>query len=257
MNRRQAIPGNSGNAFGPGGATGVNPLVIAKSAIPFINISSGSIGNNGALSGVTALGRTFSNGAYCYFPANAIAAGVSAGWYWTVFSSTTAGTIYNSTYTSGVPVIGTTTAFSTTGPGAYTGDTTALAGPSTSIPAGAIGANGSLRVGGHLSVNNTAGTKQAAAKYSGAAGTTIYATGANASVTGVRMDFDTHNVGLTGAQITSGGYFNTSGGIAAVGPTASAIDTTAATTLVWQLQKNTATDNMILETYRVELLYGA
>ena len=83
--------------------------------------SSGTIGNNGALTLTTGLAFTYSNGVYFYFPANAIFAGSAAGVYYVVMSSTTVGTIYNNTYTSGIPkFISSPTPFVTTGPGAYT-----------------------------------------------------------------------------------------------------------------------------------------
>jgi len=122
----------------------VLPYNLSQSAILFVIPSSGSIGNNGALINITALPAIYSTGAYFYFPANAISSGSSAGWYWTVPSSTTAGTIYNSTYTSGTPVAGTTTAFSTTGPGAYTQVLTAITAISISMPGGSMGANGQV-----------------------------------------------------------------------------------------------------------------
>lgn len=111
--------------------------------------SSGSIGDNGALTLTTALLQTFSQGLYLYFPANAIAAGVAAGSYWTVMSSTTAGTIYNNTYIGGKPVAPVSpTAFSTTGPGAYTQTTAAsITNVSMTLPGGIIGLEGYAAVG--------------------------------------------------------------------------------------------------------------
>lgn len=120
---------------------------VASSGIPLILPSSGTIGNNGALSGITALQQTYTSG-YAYFPANAIAAGVAAGMYYVVMSSTTAGTIYNNTYTSGMPTIpAVPTPFVTTGPGLYT-QTTAVAIPlcTITIPGGSMGLNGTLRI---------------------------------------------------------------------------------------------------------------
>ena len=43
-------------------------------------------------------------GCWCYLPANFGGKTYPAGWYWAVFSSDTAGILYNNTYSSGVPV---------------------------------------------------------------------------------------------------------------------------------------------------------
>jgi len=247
---------SANSAFANGGATGSLPLVIAKSAIPFISVSSGTMGNNGALSAITALPRTFSNGAYILLPAGAIAAGVPAAstWYWAVFSSTTAATVYNSTYTSGVPAAGVTTAFSTTGPGAFTGSTAEDAGPITNLGAGVIKVNSQLRHSASLSLNSTVNSKAYRLRWSGIGGTSIFSTGTNASVTGVQIENVTAASVLTNAQVSRGKYSNSAAAFGLSGPTTSAIDTTAATTMVISLQKATATDNMILEDYSFDLV---
>ena len=125
----------------------VKSFVLAQNGIPIILPSSGSIGNNGALTGLTTLPATYAN-CYMYFPANAISSGSAAGLYYTVMSSATAGTIYNNTYTSGVPAIpGSPTAFSTTGPGAYTQTTaSAITLGTVVVTGGVIGAQGRLNI---------------------------------------------------------------------------------------------------------------
>src|SRR5690349_20306203 len=66
------------------------PYVLAQCGIPFIKASSGTMGNNGALSGLTALPTTYAK-AFIWLPAGAIAAGVPAAatWYYVQMSSTT------------------------------------------------------------------------------------------------------------------------------------------------------------------------
>lgn len=150
------VPAADQNAFG-------HERTLAQFALPMIMPSSGTIGNNGALSAITALNTTYA-ACYMYFPVNAIAAGVAAGWYYVVMSSTTAGTIYNNIYTpsitSGVPSIpDSPTAFVTTGPGAYTQGTSIITAYSVLLPANSMGANGSLEVWIDQGCNNTAGTK--------------------------------------------------------------------------------------------------
>ena len=85
---------------------------------------------------------------YFYFPTNAIYAGSSAGWYYSVMSSTTTGTIYNNVYTTGdlsVPV--SPTPFVTTGPGEFVQPTgTSIVGFNFDLLGGVIGPNGSMDV---------------------------------------------------------------------------------------------------------------
>ena len=60
-------------------------------AIPVIIPNSSTVGTNGAIT-LTALPDTYALGAWVYLPAGAIVGG-AAGFYWTVFSSTTAGIV--------------------------------------------------------------------------------------------------------------------------------------------------------------------
>jgi hypothetical protein len=228
--------------------------VLLSSGIPFIHISSGSMGNNGALSGVTALAVTYSKGAYIYLPANAIQAGSGAGWYFAIFSSTTAATVYNNTYTSGIPAIPSApTAFVTTGPGAYTGDTTLRTALDITLPAGAMGPNGSLRVRCVTSSTNTAGARTNFAVKLGGAGGTSHLTNTTVSSLGVTGEVVIHNVGAQDAQSSQTAVNASSGALIR-----STIDTSASTTIVIQEGKTgAATDNVVLENYSIELAYGA
>jgi hypothetical protein len=215
---------------------------LASWGVPFIYVSSGSIGNNGALSGITALPTTYSGGAWVYYPAAAIEAGSAAGWYWTVFSSTTAGTIYNSTYTSGVPAAGTATAFATTGPGAFVSTTAEVAGPTIPIPANQLGANGSIIHNYHAPANTGAGAKTYGVHYSGIGGSLVSqqapTTGAAAVIGYVA------NRGATNKQVSS----NIQAIVTDTIVTAYlAVDTTAATTLVYGIAKAAAAENAVIE----------
>lgn len=122
---------------------------LAVSGIPFGIPSSGSIGNNGALTLTTAFSHVFNRGIYLYFPSGAIYTGSAAGLYWTVMSSTTAGTIYNNVYTPSITTVPSAvtspTTFSTTGPGAYTQTTaTNIQLASFTIPGNLMGQRGEL-----------------------------------------------------------------------------------------------------------------
>ncbi|MBT9145426.1 MAG: hypothetical protein DDT42_01297 [candidate division WS2 bacterium] len=118
---------------------------LARWSVPVGVPSSGSIANNGALTLTTALDRVYSDGIYLRFPANAIAAGVPAGLYYCVMSSTTVGTIFNNS-SLGIPSIpASPVPFSTTGPGAYVQTTgTDIILITLPIPGGLLGSNGSL-----------------------------------------------------------------------------------------------------------------
>jgi len=140
------------------------PYSLLSTGIPFVMVSSGTMGNNGALTGITAVAVAYSR-AYVYLPANAISTGSAAGWYYAVFSSTTAATVYNNTYTTGNPTVpASPTAFSTTGPGAYTQTTNNIAGPQISFPANAVSTNANFLINHNVTNNNSAGTKITGAK---------------------------------------------------------------------------------------------
>jgi hypothetical protein len=213
------------------------PYMIHQSGVPMILPSSGSIGNNGALTGLTALPATLTS-AYMYFPANAISAGSAAGWYYVVMSSTTAGTIYNNTYTSGVPRIPSSpTAFATTGPGAYTqttgADITAL---SISIPGGTLGINGSMINYPAIFTNSTAGNKIFRLKMGGSILNNLgFTTSLESFLVCVFKNAGAANVNIS--NNVAGFGTNT-----ANSPTMSSIDTSSDQTLTVTMNLATATD---------------
>lgn len=233
------------------GVSGVR-VKLASWGVPIIIASSGSIGNNGALTGHTSLPRTYSGGAYVYYPANAIAAGVVAGFYWTVFSSATAGTIFNNTYSgSGVPSVPTSnTAFVTTGPGAYTGVTTEQ-GIVIDIAAGLLGTNGNLEVVIEGANNNSAGTKTYRARLGGAAGTAFISsaqtTGTGPFVFGTKV----WNAGVANSQQGYSTFMQSGGGGLLASQTTAAVDTTAATDVRITGTHGGATDFVLIESGEV------
>lgn len=152
---------------GAGGQIDFLPAYLVQNGLPMIKPSSGSIGNNGALTLTTPLPAGITK-SYQYFPAGAIFAGSTAGLYYTVMSSTTVGIIYNNTYTSGQPVEPITpTAFVTTGPGAYTQTTTTIDLITAVLPANSLGKNGSLRAKAYWEFTNSANNKRLAIDFGG------------------------------------------------------------------------------------------
>lgn len=230
------------------------PVIISTSGIPFIKASSGTMGNNGAVSGMTALPRTYTGGAWMWLPAGAVAAGVPASdsWLWFVGSSTTAGTVYNSTYTSGQPTIGTTTAFSTTGPGAFTGSTAAVVGPQITLTANTIGVNGRVNTDAGFAYVNSAGVKTLDILFGGG---TVLNIGPTTS-TSLIARTSVQNRGLTNKQAVDYTRISSGGGNAAGVQATSdlAIATTSNVTISFQLTTAVATDSVSLEDYSIVAL---
>lgn len=238
------------------GFIGTNvPYVLGRSGIPFVIAPTGSMANNGALTLGTALNLTYTGGLYLHLPASAIVAGSAAGWYWTVMSTTTAGTVFNSTYTTGAPSIGTTTAFATTGPGAFTGEVSEITAQQITVPAKSMGPNGWLRVQTIESINSTAGAKTLKGYLPAAGSTGFVNSGLTTGNLTSELTTFIANRGLTNSQV--GSTFNRgtfqSNNAAIVG----SIDTTAAMTFAFTLQKAVATDTIALEFFEIEVGYGA
>ncbi len=238
---------------------------IVRSGIPFIKSSSGTMGNNGAISAMTALPRIYSGGAWIYLPAGAICAACTAsvggggagnasavGWYWFVGSSTTAGTVYNSNYTTGIPVIGTTTALAETGPGAYAGITGAITALSVTVPGNSMGINGQVVVDVLYSHSNV-GTNLYTIQYGGitcmaVSQTTVLTAIANCTVA---------NRGNTAQQSMSGTRIDTNSvGLAILNADATQ-DSTVDKSLTILINCSAATDGAVIERYAVEVRRGA
>lgn len=248
-------PGNV--SFTGGTITGTNvPYVLSQSAIPFVGLSSGSVAADGSISGITALPRAYAN-AYCYFPANALATTIAAGWYYCTFSTTTAGTAFLNSWTPGTapPTVPSSPTAVTDGKGAFTGVTTEQ-GVILPVSANAIGPNGLLEVWVRSGHTNSAGTKQLRVRFGGAAGTAYLAPAFSTTTSGEFLVF-IGNDGTTGAQQGSVTGTISTGTASASAITTSAVDTTAATDVRITHTRNTATDNAVIEQYFVRLSYGA
>lgn len=132
----------------------------------------GTVGANGALTLGTATPVNFSTyqGIWLYLPAGAAYVGSAAGFYWCVMSSTTAGTIYNNTYTPGVDSgapPSSPTAIAASGPGAYTGVTTEVTAFSVTVPGGLMCRTSHLQINGWSANNNSGGTKTVRMSFGG------------------------------------------------------------------------------------------
>lgn len=258
-NSTNAIPNtlkvNADGSINVSNTAPTNITMLGQSNVPFVMAGSGSMGNNGALTLTTALAANpVITSCYVYLPAAAIVSGGAAGWYYAIFSSTTAATVYNNTYTVGTPAIpASPVAFATTGPGAYTGTSTAITSYSLTVPANTLGINGALRVDAYWSYTNAAGNKTTAisfgsyAFFSAVATTTV----TTAGVWGIR------NMGATNIQapltINAAQPFGTTTTAQALG----AVDTTASQSLIVPLTNATpASNNLVLMGATVEFIPG-
>lgn len=222
--------------------------LIYQAAIPFVIAPTGTMGNNGAITLGTALDQTYPN-VYLYLTAGAIATSSAAGWYYAVMSSATAGIVYNTTYSSGKPYIpGTLLAFSTTGPGAYTGVTTAVTGPSATLASNALGVYGVARIYGLFSFKGSTNNKTVALKLgSSSLFSVVQATAANIAQT---VDFEVFNQGSAALQVCNGAGVD---GVSTVAHQFFTVDTTAATTIAFSGTLATATDWIKFDALSVRL----
>lgn len=227
-------------------------FILEQWAVPVGIAQTGSIGNNGALTlGGSGFQVTYSGGIWLYFPANAISAGSAAGFYWTVMSSATAGTIYNTTLGDTVPYVPTRNiAFVTTGPGAYTGHTSKVSLATVTVPGGSMGLNGGLLVDVLASCMNSGTTKTFGITLGGSS---IYSRSIGAStvmreIASVR-NMNSQAVNLVNTAQVSVGVHTTSG--AAVRRT---VNTAADSNVVIEGTLATATDYLILEGATIEVL---
>jgi hypothetical protein len=223
--------------------------ILAKCGIPFIIAPTGTMGNNGAITLGTALPTTYAN-AYIYLPANAIQAGSSVGWYFCQMSSATVGTVFNNTYTTGVPSIpASPTAFVSTGPGAYTGVTTAVSGPQISIPAGSLGILGELRTAALCGTINNANTKTLTLTVGGS---TVKSLAITTSVS-CEVLSTVYCRGSQSAQVShASGQFGP--GTAGGSPVYNSINFANAQTWILGGQLAVATDFLVLEAFAIEVM---
>jgi hypothetical protein len=125
----------------------------------------------------------------------------------------------------------------------------------TTIPAGALSTGGGIRVKFKFTYTNSANNKTLRVRFGGIAGT-LYLSVVQTTSASTWGEVILGNAGATNSQQGFGVYYTGSAGI--TGPSGavitSAIDTTAATTLVITGQKATAGETLTLEMFTAELL---
>lgn len=231
---------------------GSTPLISC--GIPFILPSNGTMGNNGALSGIVALPLTYPN-AYVYCPAGQVYSGSTAGWYYAQGVSTTALTIFNNLYSSGVPTVPSNpTPFVSTGVGTFTtlANSIYLPAISITIPGGVMGNNGKLRSERIHTMSNTANNKVAGIIYGG----TTFA-GFTLTTSSQLRELDTiWNSGSAGSNVGTA-FLAIGGGTGTF--TRGSVNTNLAQTYSAAMGIATgagATDFCVLEHFTLDLWYG-
>lgn len=223
------------------------PVFMYSCAVPVGLAPSGTMGANGALTSGTALPETYSSGIWLYFPAGAVSSGSAAGFYWTVMTNTTAGTVYTNTVdpSTGGNVCSTPaspTAVSDAGPGAYTGVTSStITMMSTYIPGGLMGLHGRIVASWGWWLTNNANTKTGSASYGG---TELFSR-SNSSVVGVKDCVIIHNRGAVNKQISVGSSSACAGGSGAA-PLTGTVASGSQQLFAVRANRGTATDNFIL-----------
>ena len=138
-------------------ATAIQQEVIAQINIPFLIMPGDGAangcqftGSGGAFTLSAAILANISTslaGCYAYFSAGFGGSSLQAGWYWTEFSSDTAGIVYAETYTTGTPRWQTTkTSITPNLSGWVTATTNEVVGPQGFLlPGTALGKNGNIQ----------------------------------------------------------------------------------------------------------------
>lgn len=144
--------GPSGSLFRSNGTEWVpvnGECVLLRGNYPVAMANNGSVAANGALTlSSTGLNAVYSGGLWLYLPAGAAYAGSVAGFYWTVMTTATVGTIYNSigdattTFLNGTK--GALTPIVAAGPGAFLGVGSNTQCGHYDLPVGLLGESGSL-----------------------------------------------------------------------------------------------------------------
>lgn len=130
------------------------------SGLPFVVPSSGTINNtSGSITATTAFDYIIGP-SYSYFPIGALFASSPAGWYYTVWTAASIGTVYADVYYNGNAHIPAKPTALTTVSGAYTQVTGFdIVGPNFVVPGGMMGVNGCVEWWRSINNNSSANAK--------------------------------------------------------------------------------------------------
>ena len=241
------------------------PTVWAAYAvgIPFV-IPPGDGGSNGLIFSGTAGAFTLSAavlsglgsmlpGCYMYLTANFGGLTIPAGWYWTEWSSDTAGIVYAETYTTGLPRAPTQkTALSSNASGRLTTTTAEVTGPTgLTIAGGSLGPNGGLNIYVHQIANNSADSKSV---YVYAGVESIFQSNATTAPV-ICMNTMVQNQGVQNKQSSNRGVGTT--GVALNASNYSTLDTSSAFDCSASLKLGAKTSGLALISLDIFQFYGA
>jgi len=141
-------------------------------------------------------------------------------------------------------------------PVSTTGDTVENTLATVTIPAGAMGLNGIIRVTATWAYTNSANTKTLRARFSGAAGTVFMnlAPTTSASAREQRQFANSNSVSSQRYQIAAGGNATGGWGTGTGAILTTSVDTSATTTIVFTGQNGLGSETITLDSYLVELL---
>lgn len=245
--------------------------VIAQSNIPFL-IMPGDGGANGCTFTGTAGEFTLSaeilatlhpllDNCFCYFSDNFGGSTLPAGWYFTQFSSTTAGIVYADTYTSGKPRIPSSlTPIPVNLTGRITSTTNEVTGPSGFLlPGNALGKTGSLSVLMHQ-CGSTAGNKSFRVR-SNDANTRLWVSTGTSTAPSILGRFvincmDSHTKKFGGRQSSSAYAGLGSTGTSLASSSAFDVDTSVDRRLYFTLQGSNNLTAPILTSAQIDATYG-
>jgi len=198
-------------------------------------------------------------GCWIYLQENFGAQTYPAGWYWAVFTSDTAGTLYMNTYTSGTPIRPTSpTPFPVNLNGWYTTTTSEITGPTGFVlPGGSMGPNGSLK-----SYCRTYGNVTGNKFFRMYVGSTAVMTIAPTTLVSNEFLFSVRNQGVENLQVgPRGGNRATVGVNTADGSAATSefmtIDTSVNQTISYSLQLSSNQGCAVLANFDATCTYGA
>lgn len=247
-----ANTGDITGVLGTQGQVQYFPRLLGQGGIPVAVANTGSLNTTGAITLGTALPRIYP-AIWLYLPASAVVGDATGGLYYCVMSSTTLGQVYAGKVgvLNGVgavtfqPTVPATLVAATTTNGAYTGSTTETYLINVALPAGCLGVNGSVRVTVNETTNNSAGAK-------------TVKTYLGASQVGQSGSYTTSTGGTQEIQIRNAGTqaFNSSqvvGGTATGAAVYTAVDTSVTSFIAISGTIATATDNVIIEGYTIEV----
>lgn len=121
------------------------------------------------------------------------------------------------------------------------------------IPAGAMGLNGIIRIVHVWSCTNNSNVKTVRIRFSGIGGT-IFATASMASQVSLRQFTQFANRGAANSQVGGSSAHNVQWAVTTNALITASVDTTAATTIVLTAEKATGGDTVTLESYLCELI---